>query len=320
MCPSVTFWTHQGASDGFLADAGFAVLPFTPYGGGEVSAQSMPDFVGLSGPISIAPTRIVVRACAAPEAFTPQVESMKDCCTAAAAVENATGTDLSLLVSTGVGPLVLGQSAWNRLSAKLDPATVAPMTEAKLLLATWPTEIEAHWTTIPRLALVNMESSVDNNPGACVELGRSRRTEWVATRQAANQTLAACFWPCDADPRESDKSQNSAAYVEIGDPIPVAVISDDEPWLQGLRFDVRPEGPDIDGVLGAGALGPSHVEIDYHSSPHRLIFSCDGADRSACWAAGRCPRLPDQNQKHVCFGLPLHGLPQTCAPAQCPVQ
>ncbi|HEY2900635.1 MAG TPA: hypothetical protein VGL59_08680 [Polyangia bacterium] len=320
MCPQVTFWNHQGADSGFLADAGYAVIGFSPYGGGEVSAQSMGDFLGLTGPISVGPSRIVVRTCAAPRAFSPS-EMLETCCSAAEAVQRASGTDLALLVATGVGPLVLGQSAWTRLTGTLDPTvTVPPLTSAPLLIATWPTPIAAQWTSLPRIALVNEETTADQDPGACVELARSRRIEWVATRQAANPTLAECVQPCDVDPRETDKAQNSAAYLEVGNNVPVAVIDDAEPWLQGLRFDVRPEGPDIDGVLGAGALGPAHLEIDYHSSPPRLILSCDGASRDSCWAAGRCPRLPDNSQKHVCFGLPLHGLPQTCVPSQCPVQ
>lgn len=325
VCPAITFWNHQGADDGFLADAGFAVLPFTSFGGGEVSATSMGDFLGITGPASIGPSRIVVRSCAAPAAFDPDVATMtKACCSAADAVSLASGANVALLLATGVGPLVLGQAAWARVAAALaalDPTAPPPALSADpLLIATWPTPIAAQWTAIPRLALVNMEISADNNPGACVELGRSRRIEWMERRQLADGTAAACVQPCDVDPRASGEAQNSAAYLELGGAIPVAVISDDEPWLQGLRFDIRPEGPEIDGVLGAGALGPAHVQIDYRSNPHRLIAACDGAARSTCLAAGRCPRLPDKSQTHVCFGLPAHGLPQTCAPVQCSVQ
>ena len=323
-CPTVTFWNHQGASDGALADAGFAVLPFAAYGGGEVSAQGMADFLGLTGPISIGPTRIVARTCAAPGAFEPEAASIDACCNAPDAARLASGANVALLLATGVGPLVLGESAWARVAAAMAAATPAAappaLTDAPLLIATWPTPINARWTSIPRLALVNMETNADNDPGACVELGRSRRIEWMERRQVDNPALAACVQPCDADSQSSGKAQNSAAYLEIGNGIPVAVISDDEPWLQGLRFDVRPEGPELDGVLGAAALGPAHVEIDYRNNPHRLIAACDGAARADCFAGGRCPRLPDQSQTHLCFGLAAHGLPQKCEPSQCPVQ
>ncbi len=318
-CPSITFWNHQGGPDGFLADAGFAVVPFTPYGGGELSATDRSDFLGLSGPLRVGPSRIVVRTCAAPRAFSRE-EPLETCCTPREATQRATGVDLALLVATGVGPLVLSESAWTRLLAKVDPASLGAMTTAPLHIATLPGEIAATWTTIPRLAVVNLETDANNDPGPCAELARSRRLEWVAVRQAQNHMLAECAQPCDSDARETDKAQNSAAYVEIGNNIPVAIVRDDHRWLQGLRLDVRPEGPELDGVLGAGALGPAQLEIDYRSSQHRLIFSCDGAARDACWAAGRCARLPDQTQQHACFGLGRHPLPQKCVPSGCPVQ
>jgi hypothetical protein len=318
-CPTMTFWNYQGASDGFLADAGFAVLPFTPSGGGEVSVRDRNDFLGLSGPLHIGPTRIVVRTCAAPQTFDPTL-APQACCTAREALAQASGTDLSLLLATGVGPLVLARSAWQRLMSNKKMPLPDATTPGKLLLATWPEGINAVWTTIPRLALVNQEVSSNDDPGPCVELARARRIELVARSQQQNHAQADCFQPCDADVRENSKAQNSAAYLEVGGAIPVAVIDDSERWLQGLRLEVRPEGPELDGVLGAAALGLAQVEIDYRSKPRRLIFSCEGAARDACWAAGRCTRLPDQSQQHLCFGLPAHGLPQKCVPSGCPVQ
>jgi hypothetical protein len=96
--------------------------------------------------------------------------------------------------------------------------------------------------------------------------------------------------------------------------IPVAIIADDSPYLQGYRFDLRPEEPEIDGVIGAAALGRSRVEIDYISSPARAAFSCESdALRAECFAAARCPRLPDASYQHLCFGLPQHGFVPVCA-------
>ncbi|HTA20662.1 MAG TPA: hypothetical protein VK989_15320, partial [Polyangia bacterium] len=73
-CSSVTFWSHEGATLGFLEDAGYAVVRFTPFGGGETTANSEPGFLGLQAPVTIPATRVVMRACAAPDAFTPTVE------------------------------------------------------------------------------------------------------------------------------------------------------------------------------------------------------------------------------------------------------
>jgi hypothetical protein len=73
----------------------------------------------------------------------------------------------------------------------------------------------------------------------------------------------------------------------------------------------------VDGVLGAGALGRARVEIDYLSGPPQAVFSCEqGVARSECFAAARCPRLPDPGDQHLCFGLPQHGFAPAC-PSGC---
>ncbi len=45
----MTFWPHLGADLGFLEDAGYAVLHFALFGGGEVTAKGDPDFLGQRG-------------------------------------------------------------------------------------------------------------------------------------------------------------------------------------------------------------------------------------------------------------------------------
>jgi hypothetical protein len=315
-CASVTFWPHLGTSAAFLQDAGYAALRFSLYGGGEVSAGGDPDLFGLRGPLQVQPSRVVLRACAAPRAFAPE-DPPESCGTRACAVTRATGADLSLLVATGVGPLVLSAAAWARVSARL--AAPPAMTAAPLLVATWPTPLPAQWTSIPRLALVDLEAGASNNPGPCVELGRARRIESVSFRQVQDPPLDACIEICDTDPRETALAQNSAAYVELGGSIPVAVLDgpDADRYLQALRFDIRPEGPEIDGLLGAAALGRSRLEIDYLNSPPRAVFSCDTSDTTLCRASARCPRLPDASYQHLCFGYKAQGLPPICAPSSC---
>jgi hypothetical protein len=323
-CSSMTFWTHLGADTAFLEDAGYAVYRFSLYGGGELTVNGEADFLGLRGPLVIPPTRLSLRTCAVPAAFSPDMP-ISTCCTAADAAAQATGVNLSLLLATGVGPLVLSRSAWGRIvqaaGALAEPISLTPPTSEtpSLFVATWPTAISAGWTTIPRIAIVDLEAGPANDPGACVELARSRRTEQVEFRTATDPESDVCGQPCDADLRERDKAQSSAAYLELNGQIPVAVIADDDPLLQALRFDVRPEGPELDGLVGAGALGRSRVEIDYLSAQPRALFSCEiDAPRTACWSAARCPRLPDHDSVHYCFNLGPQKLPATCAPSTCP--
>ena len=331
LCTSITFWSQLGADDGFLEDAGFAVIGFTLFGGGEVTANGDPDFLGLRGPLTVPPTRVVLRGCAVPNFFSPAVAAatvQPACCTATDAANQSTGVDLSLLVDTGVGPMVLSASAWARVAGAassaalgLPPLPVATPVPAPppLRIATWPTPIDVLlWAELPRYALVNLEAGVNDDPGPCVELARARRTEIVSYDTVMNPSLHTCGAPCDLDPNNSGEAQNSAAYLEVGGRIPVAVISDDEPFLQGLRFDVLPEGPEIDGLVGANALGRARMELDYPASSPRAVFSCEGdAPRTECWAAARCPQLPDTSSIHYCFGLGPHTLAATCAPSGC---
>ena len=327
-CSSVTFWTHQGASESFLEDAGYAVLQFALFGGGETTASSQPGFLGLSGPVTLPATRVVLRACAAPRAFTTS-EVRETCCTRGDEITLATGADLSLLLATGVGPLVLSQKAWLRVAATLQP--VPAVTMAPLFVASWPLPIAAEWTTIPRFALIDgSDPPSTGDQGPCVDLGRARRIAW-ATTQTANQVpfaahaaVGACVQPCDTDPSESDLALNSSAYLELGGAVPVAVVDDAEPFLQALRFDIRPEGPDIDGLVGAAGSSrrPRGSEVGLPSTTRRwAIFPPlrgPNVAAEACYVSSRCPRLPNQSDQHLCFGLPEQGLPVACAPSGCP--
>ena len=321
VCSSMTFWNHLGADLGFLEDSGYAVIRFPLAGGGETTAKGDPDFLGQRAPLVLSPTRIVLRTCAAPADFAPETAAVDVCCKQPDAERLATGVDLALMLDTGVGPLVLGAQAWERVKAKLPAAPVETPGDGDahaLRVATWPTPIPTIvWSSIPKFALVDLETGGATDPGPCVELGRSRRLEQVSYRvvQDAMSQVAttACTQPCDNDPREPDKAQNSAAYIEVTGDIPVAVISDDEAYLQGIRFDVRPEGPEVDGILGAGALKRARVEIDYVSGPPQAVFSCEhDVARTECFAAARCPRLPDASYQHLCFGLPQHGFAPAC--------
>jgi hypothetical protein len=328
-CSSMTLWNHLAEDASLLEDAGYAVINFTPFGGGEVTADGDPDFLGLRGPLTIPATRIVLRGCALADPFTPATASLAeiaDCNTSQNAIDARRGADLSLMIDTGVGPLVLAASAWQRVvgaglalkpAVTLPDAPPAPNGAPPLYIASWPDPVPVLlWASIPRYALVNLEIGANDDPGPCVELARSRRTEIVSYNTVNHPELELCSARCDLDPNNNGLARNSAAYLEVSGAIPVAVISDDEPFLQGLRFDILPEGPELDGLVGAAALGRARMELDYVSQSPRAVFSCESDEppHGACWAAARCPQLPDHTSQHYCFDLPAHGLPPTCLP------
>ena len=133
LCSSMTFWNHLGEDASLLEDAGYAVVNFTAFGGGEITAEGDPDFLGLRGPLDVPPTRVVLRACALPDAFSPVTGSAKlspallaSCSNGQDALNQASGVDLSLMIDTGVGPLVLSASAWTRVVAAAVKAGLTP--------------------------------------------------------------------------------------------------------------------------------------------------------------------------------------------------
>ncbi len=309
--PQITIWDREPASDTFLSAASYAVLHTDRHGGGELNVLRPADSLGQRAPLRYPPSRLVLRSCAAPSAFHREDPLPETCCPGDER-GRSTGVDLSLLLATGVGPVVLGEAAWSRVVARVDPPPPEPV-PGPLHVATSEGPIKARWTKLPRLALVDQEAPSSANPGPCVELARARRLEQVAFRQANSPARAACALPCDLDPRARSLAQNSAAYVEVGADLDVAIIADTEPLLRGIRADVRPEGPEVDGLLGAAALRATRVELDYDRQPARLIFSCAAAAApDQCHAAARCVRLSGADQTHACFGLAPHGLPRMC--------
>jgi len=52
------------------------------------------------------------------------------------------------------------------------------------------------------------------------------------------------------------------------------VVADDDPLLQSLRAELRPEQPEIDGILGVHALATTEFDVDYPNN--RLLLRCVG--------------------------------------------
>lgn len=350
--PALTMWSGQRAPDSFLGAAQcggtpasptcFATLHFNLVGGGELTAVSEPDFLGLTGPVEFSATRLILRTCAAPWNASPPTDQQETplCCTRSAAVNlptaasplqfgyAPTGTDLALVVATGLGPTVLAESAWNTIVTNWNripgaEPLPAPQPGPPVSFPSLPDPVtNVMWAELPRLALVDLESDPSTNPGSCVELARARRLEWVERRRAEGMEAFAQL--CDTDLREPTKAQNAAGYVEMGGNVKVAIIPDGTAVLQTVRAELRQQGPQIDGFLGTDVLAETMMEIDYGASPARVVFSCQpGVARASCLASPRCARQASPGDVHSCFGLPPLPLPErktspaeTCVPSE----
>ena len=293
---TMTIYSDLPASDSDLATNGYAVMRFRLRGNTAAATASGSGRPGLPS------SRVVMRVCGNPAAFTP--DGPAETCKAGEVEVKASGTNLLLALSTGHGRLVLSASAWQRLGGQV-PAPLGAG-ESPLYSPLVADPIPAHWVTVSRLALVDGDSG-DLWPGACAELARARRIEWTV----ANQASGACFQPCDVS---GGAALPAAAHVDVGSNLAAAIVSDTSDFMSNLNEDF-PSGAQVDGVIGTEALAGTRIEIDYVSQPQgRLVAACKpGSDRQACWAAPRCYGPSEVDQTHMCFGL----LPPGRAPA-CP--
>jgi hypothetical protein len=282
---TMTLHTALPASASRLADYGYAVMRFQSRGSAQLVTASGTELGSITG------RRPVVRVCAAPQEFAP--DGPEQICKRGELNLRATGANLLLAISTGHGPLVLSASAWTRITGQVaapdgsEPPLYSPLSTAP---------VPAHWTTLPRLAIVD-RSDENDWPGACAELARSRRIEWTM----ANLDKGACYQSCDSD---GSLARTSLAYLELGGALATAVVSDTSELVRALNVDVPP-GAQVDGLIGAATLAGTRIEIDYPAGNDGRITAVCGADadRKSCYAATRCPRLSGSGQSHTCFGL-----------------
>jgi hypothetical protein len=222
-----------------LAQRGYAVLPFLLLGGGKRI-----DERGRT--LTYTATRVPLRACLDPPATW-----------SASTPAAALGLDATLLVATGVAPLVLSAASSTRMG-RPPAGPGAPITlpggDAATATAIGP--------TLARLALVGQTLSQSRDPGACADLQRSR---------CLNQSPPPPAGFCDAlvlpeDARDNDS--DAEPYVMFEGPLDVAILADDVPYVVAAREEVRPRLADVDGLLGATLLRRLlELRIDYPGVP-----------------------------------------------------
>jgi hypothetical protein len=287
----MSLWPSFPGTDDQLAPDGLVPLHFEPRGGGTV-AQANGD-----NAVTLPDTRIVLAACAAPNAFAT-TDAQQTCAQGEVALK-ASGEDLLLAVGTGEGPLILSQPAWARLAAQLGMAADAGAA-GQLYTPFSTTPTSARFLTLPSLAI--FQGTTDTNwIGACAELARARRIEWVL----ASPEPGACFQPCDAS---NGQAVATYPYLELGGPLDVAVIDETSSVMQALNVDVD-TSPQVDGIVGAATLAGTHLRLDYPNT--RVVASCiDPGNRDACFAAPGCPGASAQNL--LCFGQPTRPSAPVC--------
>jgi hypothetical protein len=314
--PQVTFTAAISACSCALADDCLAVFPFSLTGGGS----DRPVAVG-SDLYVYPPTRVVLDACLEP--LADPVSADVPCATDLASNPPPTryrylpsGVEVKVLVATGFPGLAIGDHAFDRLRGTGAAAAARAANPATLHLPDLADDGADHagltvglaslgGAAVSSLALVSHELYF----GPCAELARSRRQRRSPPGMPL-QGEAAClqtpaqypFNQCSgvADPAsacdDSSESAHTAAIVELTAQVPVMVMSDDAPLLQGINADVRPSGATVEMVLGTEVLSRLVSTVDYPGS--RFIARCASDDGCLTY-----PRYIHASQQSSCDAL-----------------
>jgi hypothetical protein len=206
-----------------------------------------------------------------------------------AAPQGRRGADALLVVSTGVGATVLGEAAYLRyrqVRPTAPPLEALPAEE--LLLPSGP--VIGRRATVDRVWLAAASSSAQRAPCRQIfahELLTARDCEPLETD---------C--PC-ADP---DRFCPVPAVVDLRPPagLAVLVVPDSSATLQALRAELRPDQPEVDGILGTGALALIELDIDYPRN-RALVRCLPGAP---CLARPAIDEANDRTQVRNCVRGP----------------
>jgi len=228
-----------------------AVFP-SPYRGGGTAIVGGTE---LQFPNS----RVTIDACLAPDPEVSLVQSQR-------------GVDALFVASTAIGISLLDRSAYERYRRLV---TTAPAYESlvpdSVLLPSG--EISGRRTNIP---LIDFAGKSSSNP-------RAPCRQVYASRVMAEHDCA----PGDDCPCTKDDPQNGTycgvpAIIELAPAagFDVLIVDDNDATLQALRTELRPDQPEVDGILGTSAL--RQLEIDLDQPNGRLLARCSDPDKTRC--------------------------------------
>jgi hypothetical protein len=216
-------------------------------------------------------------------------------------VPETAGTDALLVLSTGIGMSLLGESAYARYRQAVPTAPdLATLPMASVFLPSGL--VTGHATAIPSLALVANSGGSPRGPCRQVYLSHVQQQNDIAVVPDTN----AC--PCGRDSNDSSRCTTFCpvpAVIELAPPgqLQILIVPDVDPTLQALRAELRPDQPEVDGILGADALKALELDVDY---PHdQLLGRC--IDSAACFARPEISSQCERALTQECIGLPAQG-------------
>ncbi|MBA3819778.1 MAG: hypothetical protein H0X17_12855, partial [Deltaproteobacteria bacterium] len=198
------------------------------------------------------------------------------------------GADVLLVMSTSIGVSLLAESAYERyrqakVNAPTPPPALATLPEADGFLPSG--RVVGRAAVIDRIVLVARASSSPRAP--CRQFYAHHL---IAERDCDRSDDC----PCEGGDRFCAVPANVDLTPAAG--LPVLVVSDDNSTLQALRTELRPDQPEVDGILGTSALRDLEVDVDYPNN--RVLARCTSA---ACITRPAIDERADRPQIRGCL-------------------
>ena len=229
-----------------------AVFP-APYRGGGTAIVGGTE-------LAFPNTRVTVDACLAPDPDPMLLQSQR-------------GVDALFVASTSIGISLLDRSAYDRYRELVTTAQAyEDLPEDSVLLPSGP--IAGRRTNISRIDFVGKSTS---NPRApCRQVFAHRLL-------VQHNCLPGDDCPCLSTDAANGTYCGVPAIVELAPTagFDVLIVDDNDATLQALRTELRPDQPEVDGVLGTSAL--RLLELDIDQPNNRMLARCQNQqDHSAC--------------------------------------
>ena len=174
--------------------------------------------------------------------------------------QSARGSDALLVMSTGVGITILGESAYLRYREAQPNAPgldTLPLDTVYLPSG----RVEGRLGSIANIALVASSTSSPRAP--CRQVYGSHL---ILTRNC----VAEDDCPCESG--ATFCGVPAVVEIEPTGGLAVLIVPDADPTLQALRTELRPDQAEVDGILGTNAMRTAELDVDY---PHnRLLARC----------------------------------------------
>lgn len=229
-----------------------AVFP-SPYRGGGTAIVGGTE-------LPFANTRVTIDACLSPDPDEALPQSQR-------------GVDALFVASTAIGISLLDRSAYDRYR---ELVTTAPeydaLPDSTVLLPDGP--ISGKLTNIPTIDFAGKSTSNPRSP--CRQVYASRK-------MIEHDCLPGDDCPCTTDDPNNGTYCGVPAIIELAPPagFDVLIVDDNEATIQSLRTELRPDQPELDGILGTNALRLLEVDLDQPNG--RLLGRCqDPDDHTTC--------------------------------------